>query len=110
MASLPKSRNEVLDTPYGQVVGTSFSWGGGQYCALHTAHGIVGCGIYDVDVANEFGMAIAIAKGTPEKPLREPEDLYDAKLVRASTAARRLGIEPGMTGLEALARLLAHSR
>ena len=34
-----------------------------------TTAGIVGCGIYDVRTAGEFGQAIAIAKGTPENPL-----------------------------------------
>jgi len=101
------ARSEVLETPHGKVMGTSFRWPGGQYCTLHTDQGLVGCGIYDVHVAGEFGMAVAIAKGTPEKPLCEPEDLYDAKIVDVSEPARRLGIEPGMTGLEAIGKLLA---
>ena len=52
-------------------------------------------------------MAVAIAKGTPAKPLVEPEDLFPAKIVAVSEPAKKLGIEPGMTGQEALARLLA---
>jgi uncharacterized protein YunC (DUF1805 family) len=39
--------------------------------------------------------------------LCEPEDLYQAKIVEVSVPARKMGIEPGMTGLEALAKLLA---
>ena len=57
--------NRVLEFPEGEALGTSFRWSGGpsggQYCAIHTAAGIVGCGIYDVDVAGEFGLAVAIA-------------------------------------------------
>ncbi len=52
-------------------------------------------------------MAVAIAKGTPAKPLVEPEDLYNARIVAVSEPAKALGIEPGMTGSEALAKLLA---
>jgi uncharacterized protein YunC (DUF1805 family) len=103
---LPDADQRTLTTPHGDAIGASYSWQGGQYCAIHTSKGIVGCGIYDIACANEFGMAIAIAKGTPECPLREPEDLYEAKIVAASDAALQLGISPGMTGIEALERLL----
>ncbi|HEX5443653.1 MAG TPA: DUF1805 domain-containing protein [Pirellulales bacterium] len=105
-APLPQATQRTLETPHGPAIGASYRWPGGQYCAIHTARGMVGCGIFDVHVAGEFGMAVAIAKGTPAKPLVEPEDLYPAKIVDVSGPARKLGIEPGMTGLEALARLL----
>ena len=52
-------------------------------------------------------MAFALAKGTPDHPLCEPEDLYQAQIVLVSQAARDLGITKGMTGMEALGRLLA---
>lgn len=106
-ASLPHAAHRVLDTPEGQAIGAAYRWPGGQYCAIHTARGIVGCGIYDVHVAGEFGMAVAIAKGTPAKPLCEPEDLYDAKIVAVSEPALRMGISPGMTGRAALAKMLS---
>jgi len=103
---LPSAQQRTLDTPHGQVVGASYRWPGGQYCAIHTHRGIVGCGIYDVHVAGEFGMAVAIAKGTPANPLREPEDLYAARIVAVSAPAAEMGIQPGMTGLEAVAKML----
>ncbi len=106
-APLPEATQRTLETPHGQAIGASYRWPGGQYCAIHTARGMVGCGIFDVDVAGEFGMAVAIAKGTPAKPLVEPEDLYPAKIVAVSEPAKKLGIHPGMTGLEALGKLLA---
>ena len=77
------------------------SLAGGQYCALLTKRGLVVAGIYDIDCANEFHFAFALAKGTPAKPLVEPEDLYEARIVRVSNRARALGISEGMTGLEA---------
>lgn len=106
MAGLPKAEHRVLDTGHGQAIGASYSWQGGQYCAVHTARGVVGCGIYDIGCADEFGMAFALAKGTPDHPLREPEDLYDATIVRVSRSAADLGIQAGMTGREALRKLL----
>ena len=103
---LPEATQRVVETPYGRAVGSSYRWEGGQYCAIHTTRGVVGCGIFDIACANEFGMAFALAKGTPEQPLLDPEDLYEASIVRVSEAARALGIEEGMTGMEALVRML----
>ncbi|MEZ6062199.1 MAG: DUF1805 domain-containing protein [Planctomycetaceae bacterium] len=106
MPNLPKAEHRELTTDFGTAVGASYAWNGGQYCAIHTSRGVVGCGIYDIECANKFGMAFAIARGTPDHPLREPEDLYEARIVAVSGAAEQLGIAPGMTGLEALRRML----
>jgi uncharacterized protein YunC (DUF1805 family) len=84
----------------------SHRWVGGQYCSILTAAGIVGCGIYALDTPAEFGQAIAIAKGTPAQPLTEPEDLLDAKIVGCTPQAEALGIHRGMTGREAVERML----
>ena len=105
-ASLPHAVQRTLETPHGPAIGASYRWPGGQYCAIHTARGMVGCGLFDVHVASEFGMAVAIARGTPANPLAEPEDLYQARIVEVSEPARQLGISPGMTGSEALEKLL----
>ena len=91
----------------GQAIGTSYQWPGGQYCAIHTSKGLVGCGIYDIRAANEFNLVVAIARGTPAKPLRMPEDLFNAKILEVSNAAEKLGVIPGMTGSEAVEKLLA---
>lgn len=104
---LPKAKHKNLETPYGSAVGAAYAWDGGQYCAIHTNRGVVGCGIYDIGCANEFGMAFALAKGSPGSPLREPEDLYEATIVATSDAAAALGIAEGMTGYEALEKMLA---
>ena len=105
--TLPFSENRTLEFRGGQAIGTSHQWPGGQYCAIHTAKGLVGCGIYDIRAANEFNLAVAIARGTPAKPLRVPEDLFNAKILEVSKAAEKLGVMPGMTGSEAVEKLLA---
>lgn len=82
-------------------------WEGGQYCSILTNAGIVGCGIYSIETPAEFGQAIAIAKGTPENPLTHPEDLYEATIVDCTPKAKEMGIEIGMTGRQAVERMLA---
>lgn len=70
----------------------------------------MGCGIYDIKTAGEFGQAIAIAKGTPENPLVDPEDLFEAKIVDATPKAKELGVEIGMSGHDAVELLLASTK
>src|SRR5262249_39481018 len=105
--TLPTAENRTLDFPSGQAIGSTYQWPGGQYCAIHTSKGLVGCGIYDIRSANEFNLAGAIARGTPAKPLRVPEDLLGAKILEVSQAAEKLGVKPGMTGSEAVEAMLA---
>ncbi|HUG67955.1 MAG TPA: DUF1805 domain-containing protein, partial [Pirellulaceae bacterium] len=81
-----------------------------QYCSILTEAGIVGCGIYDIKTAGEFGQAVAIARGTPENPLVDPEDLFEAKIVDATPRAKELGIEIGMSGHDAVELLLAATK
>lgn len=95
-----------IDTPYGKATGLSAEWENGQYCALLTPKGQVACAIFDLTVMEAFGMVGAIAKGTPENPLREPEDLYEAIVVGVTPKASGYGIQEGMSGKEALHLLL----
>ena len=71
---------------------------------------MLGCGLYDCGIASRFGYAIAIARGTPEHPLCEPEDLLQAKIADVSQLAADMGIVPGMTGSEALQCMLSGAR
>jgi uncharacterized protein YunC (DUF1805 family) len=105
--ALPVAVNRTLEFAGGEAIGSTYQWPGGQYCAIHTSKGLVGCGIYDIRSANEFNLAVAIARGTPAKPLREPEDLFAAKILEVSNAAEALGVAVGMTGREAVEKLLA---
>ena len=104
--SIPSTTNREIQFENGTAIGISHRWHKGQYCSILTEAGIVGCGIYALDTPAEFGQAIAIAKGTPENPLSEPEDLFDAKIVGATPRAKEIGIELGMTGKEAVELML----
>ena len=104
---LPRTSQRELQFDNGTAIGMSHRWDRGQYCSVLTKAGIVGCGIYDLETAAEFGQAIAIAKGTPENPLVEPEDLFEAKIVGVTPKAASFGIEVGMNGRDAIVRMLA---
>jgi uncharacterized protein YunC (DUF1805 family) len=103
---LPRTSNRELAFANGTAIGMSHRWRLGQYCSILTKAGIVGCGIYDLKTAAEFDQAIAIAKGTPEHPLCEPEDLFDAPIVGVTPKAQQYGITVGMSGKEAVELLL----
>lgn len=104
---LPRTITRPLQFKNGVAIGLSNRWRKGQYCTILTEAGLVGCGIYDVKTAAEFGQAVAIARGTPQKPLVDPEDLFEAKIVEATPQAQALGIKIGMTGRDAVELLLA---
>src|SRR6202047_67275 len=103
---LPRTTSRPIQFTNGCAIGISNRWRKGQYCTILTEAGIVGCGIYDVKTAAKFDQAVAIARGTPQKPLVNPEDLFDAKIVDATPQAKALGIHVGMTGRDAVERFL----
>jgi uncharacterized protein YunC (DUF1805 family) len=105
--TLPRTISRPLQFKNGCAIGLSNRWRQGQYCVILTEAGLVGCGIYDVKTAAEFGQAVAVARGTPQKPLVDPEDLFDAPIVDATPQAKALGVQVGMTGREAVELLLA---
>jgi catechol 2,3-dioxygenase-like lactoylglutathione lyase family enzyme/uncharacterized protein YunC (DUF1805 family) len=105
-ATLPRTVQRDLQFEHGQAIGISNRWERGQYCAILTRAGIVGCGIYDLKTPAEFDQAIAIARGTPACPLTEPEDLFDARIVGVTPRAAGYGIRVGMTGREAAELML----
>lgn len=103
-------RQVTLTFENGNAEGLSYRWPEGQYCAIHTDHGVVGCGIFDTKIAGIFSMAFAIARGTPSQPLVEPEDLLEARIVEVSEPAEKLGLVVGMTGREATEKMLRFQR
>lgn len=105
-APLPISEQRILRFENGTAVGISHRWEGGQYCEILTKAGIVGCGIFDMRTPAEFGQAIAIARGTPDHPLVQPEDLLKATIVDCTPQALALGVSIGMTGQAAVEQML----
>lgn len=95
-----------MQLPGGEAIGSSYVWPGGQYCVIHTDRGILACGIYDCKTASEFGLIVAICRGTPENPLSQPEELLTARIAEVTEAAEKIGIQVGMLGQDALELLL----
>ncbi len=62
--------------------------------------GVMGCGYLNVETFNQTGEAGVIVSGVSTH-----EDMLKVKVAAASQAAQGLGIQPGMTGAEALQRL-----
>jgi len=108
--AIPRTVSRELKFANGSAIGVSNRWDKGQYCSILTEAGIVGCGIYDLETAAEFSLAIAICKGTPARPLVEPEDLFDSKIVGATPQAEAMGIRKGITGKEAVELMLKAKR
>ncbi len=63
--------------------------------------GFVMCGYLNIAVADKFGQAAAVVRGvkTLEEPLAKP-------VTDVSEEGKKRGIVPGMTGLEALEKLV----
>src|SRR5438132_12016670 len=95
---LPRTISRPIQFKNGCAIGISNRWHQGQYCTILTEAGLVGCGIYDVKTAAEFGQAVAIARGTPQNPLVNPEDLFGAKIVDATPQAKELGMRFDLRG------------
>ncbi|MGV3660085.1 MAG: YunC family protein [Prosthecobacter sp.] len=64
---------------------------------VKAAGGFVGCGYFDVAVANRVGDAVATVTG-----VKTIDDLLAAPIVRLSDKARELGVAEGMSGRDAL--------
>lgn len=62
--------------------------------------GVMGCGYLNIETFNRTGEAAVIVRG-----VNTHDDMLKAKVVTVSEAARALGIEPGLTGAEALQRM-----
>jgi uncharacterized protein YunC (DUF1805 family) len=89
----------------GKSQGLQVSWQGGQFVMIVTERGLVSCGVIDKEVMDRFGAAVAIARGTPQKPLVTVDDLLGARIADVTHEAESRGVKVGMSGKEALEKL-----
>lgn len=66
-----------------------------------TKKGYVMCGYLNIATADKLGDIAAIVRG-----VKTVDDLLKAKIVEVSEAAKKIGIELGMTGGSALEKML----
>ncbi|UCD85527.1 MAG: DUF1805 domain-containing protein, partial [Deltaproteobacteria bacterium] len=99
---MSKIITQPVITESGSATGLSMEWEGGQIVIIVAEKGLVACGAIDVKVMDAFNAVVAVAKGTPQSPLKTPDDLLATKIVDATSKAKELGIAAGMKGEEAL--------
>jgi len=97
---------KIVQTKVGEATGLGLRWEGGQCIIIVANKGLLACGILDVKIADEWDFPVAISRGTPQNPLVTDQDLLKAKVMEVTKKARELGIEIGMTGREALEKLM----
>ena len=68
---------------------------------IRAARGLLGCGYISAETAAKVGDALAIVSGVSNY-----EDMLQASVKAVSPAAEALGVRPGMTGRDALLKLL----
>ncbi|MEM3579820.1 MAG: DUF1805 domain-containing protein [Candidatus Bathyarchaeia archaeon] len=63
--------------------------------------GFIMCGFLNLEAAERLGVATAMVTG-----VKTFEDVLNAEIKAATTEAKRLGVQPGMRGAEALKCML----
>lgn len=74
---------------------------GAPLVLVRGSKGFVMCGYLDVSSADKFNAAAAVVRG-----VKTVEDLLAKPVTDVSAAARAAGVAPGMTGRDALLKLL----
>ena len=68
---------------------------------IRAARGMLGCGYISTDTATKVGDALAIVSGVANY-----DDMLQATVKAVSPAAEAFGVRPGMTGRDALLKML----
>lgn len=104
-SDLPQAATRLVETPEGQVIGFNLRWDGGQCCALLARGGMVTSDDFPFAIDAPLGLPVAVARGSAERLLLEPEDLLDASIIAVGTPAAGFGVRVGDTGREAIGKL-----
>jgi len=91
-----------LQTRNGKVEGAQVKWPGFNILLFAGTKGFLGCGVFDLDALDNFGVACAIVESTPQNPIGTLERFTARKIARVNAKAKALGINIGMDVLEAL--------
>ncbi len=69
--------------------------------AIRARLGILGCGYISLETAAKVGDALAVVSGVSSY-----DDMLQASVKAVSPAAEALGVRPGMTGRDALKKMI----
>jgi uncharacterized protein YunC (DUF1805 family) len=92
--------HEKIRLPQKEADGYVIPMGPFNVVSINTDVGMVGCGAFDVRALDRFAYPAARVTGVATL-----DDLLQGRVKEANEHARKLGIEAGMTGREALERL-----
>ena len=67
---------------------------------IKAAHGFLGCGYFNIAVANKLSEHVALVTG-----VKTFDDMLDAKVFAVSSAAVELSVSEGMLGRDALLKM-----
>lgn len=84
-----------------KALGIRIELPGAPLLLLVAPKGYVMCGYLNVETAERLGQAAAVVTG-----VRGIEEMLEARVAKATTKAKELGIEEGMSGREALRLML----
>jgi uncharacterized protein YunC (DUF1805 family) len=73
--------------------------------SVNTDIGLVGCGAFDVAALDNFSYPAARVKSTKGGLIATIEDVLEGEVKDANEEAKKLGVEIGMSGREALDRM-----
>ena len=73
----------------------------GTILLLQGARGFLGCGYFNIETANKMREHVAIVRG-----VKTFDDMLAAPVAACSSAAANLGLRPGMSGRDALLKLV----
>ena len=91
---------EQIRLDNGCALGLSFEMQKYPLLVIRAEIGFLMCGYLNIDAAETLGDTAAKVKG-----VQSFEDMLKAEVVEVTRFARELGVEPGMTGREALERM-----
>lgn len=92
---------EVIDFKGGKALGVLIEMGTAPLVLIKAPKGFVMCGYLNMQTANRLGDAAALVKG-----VKSFDDVLNAKVVEVSEKARALGVVEGLSGREALERMI----
>lgn len=90
-------KSEKIDIDGNEAEGISVNTENTVILVIKAKKGFLGCGYFDINVADKVGDAAAIVTG-----VKTFYDMLNAKVVKVSEKAKELGIKEGTTGRAAL--------
>jgi uncharacterized protein YunC (DUF1805 family) len=91
---------EQIQLENGCALGLNFEMQKYALLVIRADKGFLMCGYLNINAAEDLGDTAAKVKG-----VKSFEDMLKAQVVEVTEMARELGVEPGMTGREALDKM-----